>query len=213
MPRRSCGANSGSQRPSRDGRGGFDVALTHVEKARAATAQIQDPTSGHRWLGCCERVEGEVLLRKGDAARAVPLLESALLKTFNIYNYRLLATALLDLLKPSATDAKARLTAMRITSLLDHAAKLDVDEEVKQQIADLRCRLATTAAGKAIAWTPSRDAAGGARRPAAATVGANLNQPSGRTRRRQLSPRAGLSDALRLQFTNWIQDLTAQSSA
>jgi hypothetical protein len=42
---------------------------------------------------------------------------------------------------------------MRIKSLLEHAVKLDLDEQIKQPIAELRSRLGSTAAGKAIAWT------------------------------------------------------------
>ena len=143
--------------------GGFDVALRHVENARTATAQIQDAASRERWLAQCDRIGGEVLLRQGQAARAAPLFESALLKTTSFHNYRFLAAALLDQLKPSAADAKARVTALRIRSLLDHAVKLDLDEEAKQPIAELRRRLASTAAGKAIAWTTSEGSADGAR--------------------------------------------------
>ena len=133
--------------------GGCDNALMHIGNARAAAAEISDEAIRLQWLGDSDRIEGEILLRQGEAARAVPLFESALLRTTNANNYRYLAAALLDQLEPSAADAKARFAAMRITSLLEHAVKLDLDEEIKQPIAELRSRLGSTAAGKAIAWT------------------------------------------------------------
>jgi tetratricopeptide (TPR) repeat protein len=133
--------------------GGFDDALMHVGKARAAAAEINDEATRLKSLGFSDLCEGEVLLRKGEAAKAAPLFQSALLKTTDKDSYRYLAQALLDQLDPSAADANARSTAMRIKSLLEHAVKLDLDEEIKQPIAELRSRLGSTAAGKAIAWT------------------------------------------------------------
>src|SRR5262245_50996729 len=95
--------------------------------------------------------------RRGTAAprrggKSGPLFESALRKATDANSYRFLAEALLNQLDPSA-DANARSTAMRIKSLLEHAVKLDLDEEIKQPIAELRSWLGSTAAGKAIAWT------------------------------------------------------------
>jgi Flp pilus assembly protein TadD len=135
--------------------GGFDDALMHVGNARAAAAEISDEATRLQWLGNCDRIEGEVLLRQGKAAMAVPLFESAILKATNADSYRYLAAALLDQLEPSTADADARLMAMRIKSLLEHAVKLDLDEHIKQPIAELRSRLSSTAAGKAIAWNPA----------------------------------------------------------
>ncbi len=135
--------------------GGFDDALMHIGNARTAAAEIKDEATRLQWLGNCDRIEGEVLLRQGEAAQAVPLFERALLRTTNADNYRYLAAALLDQLEPSAADTNARFAAMRIKSLLEHGVKLDLDEEIKQPIAELRSRLGSTAAGKAITWTAS----------------------------------------------------------
>jgi hypothetical protein len=88
-----------------------------------------------------------------ESAKAVPFFESALRKTTDASSYRFLAEALLNQLESSAADdANARSTAMHIKSLLEHAVKLDLDEKIKQPIAELRSRLGSTAAGKAIAW-------------------------------------------------------------
>ena len=134
--------------------GGFDEALVHTGMARAAGEEIKEETTRLEWLGNCDRIEGEILLRQGAPARAVPLLERALLRTTNAEAYRYLAAALLDQLEPSAAvDAGARAAAMRIKALLDHASKLDLDEEIEQPIAELRGQLGNTAAGKAIAWS------------------------------------------------------------
>lgn len=130
---------------------GFEKALMHVEKARKAVTEIKDETMQQKLSGVCDQVEGEVRLRQGLAAQAIPFFEKAILQTTDADNYLYLATALLDQLESSAADANARTTVMRIKSLLEHAEKLDLDEKIKQPIADLRCRLNSTSTGKTIA--------------------------------------------------------------
>src|SRR5262245_33988415 len=52
--------------------GGFDDALMHIGKARAAAAEISNEVTRLKWLGLSDRCEGEVLLRQGEAAKAAP---------------------------------------------------------------------------------------------------------------------------------------------
>jgi tetratricopeptide (TPR) repeat protein len=128
--------------------GGFDDALAHAGKARAAVANIDDSVSRQHWSGNCDRIEGEILLRKGDMAGAIRLLESGLVRSNHVENYRYLAAALLQQMDPAVDDSATRFVAARIKSLLDHAEKIDLDDELKPAVAELRARLAKTAASK-----------------------------------------------------------------
>lgn len=127
---------------------GHDEALARVDRAREIARAFGEDADRRRWLGYCERIEGEIRFRHGDLSGAQGPLERSLHSAPASDGYYYLAAALLAELDPTAADAAARQRATRIRGLAALSATLDRDGEFDARLSELTARLAATAAGK-----------------------------------------------------------------